>query len=252
MKKLLATAAIAVASMAVYAQESPVKEDNTPKKNDFTVAVTLEYNNFANIDAQSDMLTVYEAKAMTQNWTDKELMVGLEMGWFMNENWKLEFGGGLSFSNHPGKTGVMGTVEPGDEYEPGMIPTYRAVADEHVFNYKVFVGADRYFRCQSIKNLAWYMGIRVNYSYGQDKKNYDDVYSMGRTIAETFNIGAGYQMGIDYFVLPGMFVGAQVTPVAYTFNRTSYRPQDGLAALKADSHFFGFLAAPTVKLGFKF
>lgn len=253
MKKLLAIAAVAMASMAVYAQESPVKEDNTPKKNDFTAAVTLEYNSYANIEAQSDLLSVYEAKAMTQNWTDKKLMVGLEFGWFMNQNWKLEFGGGLSFSNHPGYTAVEGSAIEGD-YEPGegSIPSYRAVADEQVFAYRVFLGTDRYFRVKSVKNLTWYMGIRANFSYAQDQKKYDEVTSMGKTVAETWNLGGSYQMGVDYFVLPSLFVGASIAPFTYSYNVTSYRPQDGLKPLKADSHYFGFLAAPTVKVGFKF
>ena len=40
--------------------------------------------------------------------------------------------------------------------------------------------------------------------------------------------------------------------MAYTYNMTTLKPQEGLSNLDADSHNFGFLAAPTVKVGFKF
>ena len=33
---------------------------------------------------------------------------------------------------------------------------------------------------------------------------------------------------------------------------TTYKPQEGLSNLDADSHNYNFLAAPTLKIGFKF
>ena len=49
-----------------------------------------------------------------------------------------------------------------------------------------------------------------------------------------------------------MYVGVQVDPFAYTYNMTTYKPQEGLGNLSADSHNFSVLAAPTIKIGFKF
>ena len=75
---------------------------------------------------------------------------------------------------------------------------------------------------------------------------------MGRSIGETWNLRGAITMGVDYFVLPAMYVGAQIDPFAYTYNMTTYKPQEGLSNLDADSHNYNFLAAPTIKIGFKF
>ena len=59
-------------------------------------------------------------------------------------------------------------------------------------------------------------------------------------------------LGIDYFINEVLFVGAQVDGFAYTYNMSTYKPQAGLSNLSADSHNFSVLAAPTIKVGFKF
>ena len=43
-----------------------------------------------------------------------------------------------------------------------------------------------------------------------------------------------------------------VDPFAYTYNKTSMIPQEGLANMEASANNFSFLAAPTLKVGFKF
>ncbi|MBQ9194418.1 MAG: hypothetical protein IJ152_02060 [Bacteroidales bacterium] len=48
------------------------------------------------------------------------------------------------------------------------------------------------------------------------------------------------------------FVGMGVDLVRYVYGVTSQRPQEGLGALQADTHNFGFLGAPKVKIGFLF
>ncbi|KXU40962.1 hypothetical protein HMPREF2533_01392, partial [Bacteroides fragilis] len=53
-------------------------------------------------------------------------------------------------------------------------------------------------------------------------------------------------------VLPALYIGAQIDPFAYTYNKTTYNPQAGLGDLSADSHNYSVLAAPTFKIGFKF
>ena len=81
---------------------------------------------------------------------------------------------------------------------------------------------------------------------------YDEYVSMGKSVGETWNLRGSLTVGVDYFVLPAMYVGAQIDPLAYTYNMTTYKPQEGLGSLKADSHNFSMLAAPTVKVGFRF
>ena len=76
--------------------------------------------------------------------------------------------------------------------------------------------------------------------------------AMGKSIAETWNLRGSVAMGIDYYVLPSLYIGAQIDALAYSYNMTTYKPQEGLSNLDADSHSISALAAPTLKVGIKF
>lgn len=250
--RLLLLAVMPMMCLAAHAQQG--KKDFTPKKGDFTLAATVGYNSYASVSALPGTLANYEAAALSTNWTDKKLMVGFEAGWFFNDLWKLDLGGGLNFTNNPGYSAVPGTADENASAEDNMgeIPSYRAVANAQTFSYNVFAGVDRYFKMKSVPNLMWYTGLRVGMAYAQNQMRYDEYESMGRSIGETWNLRGAVTMGVDYFVLPAMYVGAQIDPFAYTYNMTTYKPQEGLSNLDADSHNYNFLAAPTIKIGFKF
>ena len=239
--------------LTVNAQESKV--DFTPKKGDVTLAFTLGYNSYASVEAAPLFQNYYFTEAQSTNWSDKKLMVGFEAGWFVADLWKLSLGGGLNFTNNPGHPGVPGTIDginmnnPYDEM--GELPNLVAVADARSFSYNVALGVDRYFKLKNVPNLMPYLGVRGGYAYGQNVKAYDEPYAMGKSSAETFNIRGAVAFGLDYYILPGFYLGAQIEPFAYTYNRTSSRVQDGIETMKANSHNFNFLAAPTIKVGFK-
>lgn len=251
-RRLLLLAVMPMMCLALHAQDG--KKDYTPKKGDFTLAATVGYNSYASVSALPGTLANYEAAALSTNWTDKQLMVGFEAGWFFNDLWKLNLGGGLNFTNNPGYSAVPGTMDENASAEENMgeIPSYRAVANAQTFSYNVFAGVDRYFKIKNVPNLTWYTGLRVGMAYAQNQMKYDEYESMGRSVGESWNLRGAITLGVDYFVLPAMYVGAQIDPFAYTYNMTTYKPQEGLSNLDADSHNYSFLAAPTVKIGFKF
>lgn len=249
-KKLLIMAVVSLVSLSAVAQP----KDNTPKKGDLTLAATVGYNSYASVSALPGNLMNYEAAALSTNWSEKKLMVGIEGGWFVSDTWKLNLGGGFNFSNNPGYSEVPGTMDENATFEENMgeIPGYRAVANTQSISYTVFTGADKYFKVNAVPNLMWYTGIRVGFAYAQNGVRYDEIQSMGTSIGETWNLRASATMGVDYFVLPALYVGAHVDVFSYTYNMTSFKPQEGLGALSADSHNYSFLAAPTIKIGFKF
>lgn len=256
-KKLLLLAVMPMMCLAANAQEKSCSKDFTPKKGDFTLAATVGYNSYASVTAPSGLLTDYEVAALSTNWSDKKLMVGFEAGWFFKDLWKLNLGGGLNFTNNPGYSAVPGTIDDtnrGNSVEDNMgeIPNYRAVANAQSFSYNVFAGVDRYFKIKKVPNLMWYTGVRVGMAYAQNQMKYDEYETMGKSVGETWNLRGAITMGVDYFVLPAMYVGAQIDPFCYTYNMTTYKPQEGLSNLDADSHNFSLLAAPTIKIGFKF
>ena len=241
--------------LAVTAQQQKcegMKPDFTPKKNDFTLALTVGYNSYASVQALPSYSETYEGAALSTDWSKKQLMVGFETGWFFSDLWKLNLGGGLNFTNNPGYSAVPGTIDDDTEVGDGSIPNYRAVADAYSFGYNVAAGVDRYFKVKRVPNLMWYTGLRAGFAYDLNEQKYDEPEAMGKSVAESWNLRGALTMGVDYFVLPAFYIGAQIDPFAYTYNKTSYKPQEGLSNLDADSHNFSFLAAPTIKIGFKF
>lgn len=248
--KIIVSAVLPMMCLSVAAQE---RSDNTPQKNNFTVAATLGYNSFTNVTALPGNLSNYEAAASTATWNDKKIMVGLEVGYFISDAWKLNLGGGLNFSHNPGYADRPGTIDEfsGDD-TLGDIPNYRAVASQYNCNYDVALGLDRYFRAGNIRNLMWYTGLKVGFAYALNEKKYDEWTAMGKSVGETWSLRAGVAIGVDYYVLPALYVGFAVQPFAYSYNMSNFKPQEGLASLKADSHTYSILASPTLKIGFKF
>ncbi|MGZ2655474.1 BT1926 family outer membrane beta-barrel protein, partial [Bacteroides fragilis] len=68
-------------------------------------------------------------------------------------------------------------------------------------------------------------------AYGENEMKYDEETSMGKSIAESWNLRGALTIGVDYFVLPALYIGAQIDPFAYTYNKTTYNPQAGLGDL---------------------
>lgn len=245
--KVLVAAVLSLICFSAAAQS-----DNAPKKGDFTVAATVGYNSYTNVEAPQGNLKNYEAAAQPNFWNDKKLMVGFEAGYFFHDLWKVNLGGGLNFSHNPGYLDLPGTVDEnsGDDWL-GEIPNYRAVASQYSCNYNVFTGVDRYFNT-GVANLKWYVGAQVGFAYALNEQKYDEWDSMGVSVGQSFDLRAGFTAGFDYYVLPGMFVGASIQPFNYTYGMVAFRPQEGLKYLEADVHTWSILASPTIKVGFKF
>ena len=247
LKKLIILAVAPMMCLTVSAQQQEVG----PKKGDITVAATVSYNSYTGMKALAGNLTDYSLSAASTNWNDKQLMVGIEGGWFFSDLWKLTLGGGLSITSNPGYAPVPGTIDENYEKGDGSIPNYGAVSNQSELQFNVFTGVDRYFKT-SVAGLMPYVGVRVGYAYGQNTAVADDETWMGKSVGESFNVRGAATLGVDYFLTDAFFVGAQVDGFAYTYNMSTYKPQEGLGNLSADSHNFSVLAAPTIKVGFKF
>ena len=243
--KLLLYAVMPMMCLGLSAQEKG------PQKGDFTVALTLGYNASVMQNAVAGNRTDYGIRAASTNWNDKKLTVGIEGGWFFLDLWKLNLGGGMNITKAPGYGPVPGTIDETTEPGDGSIPNYGAVSDRSVIQFNVYTGVDRYFRTK-IDGLMPYIGARVGYAYGRERSMTDDETYMGESVGEAFNIRGAITAGVDYFFTDAFFIGAEVDPFAYTYNRTLIKPQEGLSNLDANSHNFGILAAPTLKVGFKF
>jgi outer membrane protein W len=244
LRKLIILAVAPMMCLAASAQDAP-------KKGDFTVAATAGYNSYTSVTTSSSNSSGYSPYSAYQNWNDKQMMVGIEGGWFFLDMWKLTLGGCMSITTNPGYAGIQGTGSGA-----GDIPTYYAVDDQRRVQYNVYTGVDRYFDILNVKGLMPYAGVRLGFAYGSHSINsmndFEGSYTMGQSVAESFNYRAALTVGLDYFINEAVFIGIQADPFAYTRNRTAMIPQEGLSNTKATANNFGILAAPTIKFGFKF
>ncbi len=249
-KKLLILAVLPLLALSVSAQE----KDNSPKQWDVTFSTNLGYNSYASVSALPGTLTNYEATALSTDWSNKKLMVGFEVGVFVHDFWKLSLAAGGNLTKNPGYSELPGTMNPSASLEDnlGEIPSYRAVANRLNMNYNVTLGFDRYFKIKNVPNFYLFTGLRAGFAHAFDTEKYDEYTSMGFSMGEAWNLRGAVAFGAEYFATNCLYLGLQVEPFAYTYNLTSYRPQEGLSPLRADSNNFSFLAAPTLKIGFKF
>ena len=234
---------LAVAPMMCLAASA---QDNTPKKGDFTVAATVGANTYTSISAANGAGNYdISLESKTINSANQKLMIGLEGGWFFHDLWKVTLGGGMNISSNPGYDRVEGATDAG-------LPGYNYVLNQSTVQFQVYTGVDRYFdKLFNVDNLLPYAGVRVGYAYSRNTAQGDDTW-MGKSIGESFNIRGALTVGVDYFINEAFFMGIQVDPFAYTYNRCTLKPQEGLRNLEADSNNFSFIAAPTLKVGFKF
>ena len=245
LRKLILIAVAPMMCLAAQAQEA------TPKKGDFTVAATVSYNSYTSMKALAGNLSSYSLSAASTNWNDKQLMVGIEGGWFFKDLWKLTLGGGLSITSNPGYAALPGTIDSNSKPGDGSIPNYEAVASQSDLRFLVFTGVDRYFKTKAT-GMMTYLGVRLGYAYGRNSAFADSEEYAGKSIGESFNIRGALTAGVDYFLTNGIFIGAEVNPIAYTYNKSTLKPQAGSGNLEANSHNISILAAPTLKVGFKF
>ena len=90
-------------------------QEKGPKKGDFTVAATVSYNSNVMKNAEPGNWTDYNVAAASTNFSDQKLSVGVEGGWFFSDLWKLNLGGGMNISKHPGYSAVPGTYDPAQD-----------------------------------------------------------------------------------------------------------------------------------------
>ena len=239
--RIFVLAAALLVSVSAFAQEGPVK----PVR--IGVSVTVGSNAYAGISALPGTLASYETAALSANWMDKAPAFGIEGSMIICDKWKLDLGGGFNFGFNPGYTGVEGT---GSEY--GDIPTYQPVALQQSMSYLVYLAGSYYFRVPSVPALRPSLGLRFGANYANNQQIADSEEWMGVSAGETFTLNASIIGGIDYYFSRNFFVGMNVDFFRYAYGVVQYRPQEGLGALGADTHNFGFLGAPKIKIGFVF
>ena len=242
-KRIFAFAAAMLVGISVLAQE----QQGRIKPVRLGLTVTAGSNSYAGISALPGTLASYGTEALSVNWMDKAPAFGVEGSMIICDRWKLDLGGAFTFGFNPGYSGVPGTGS-----KLGDIPTYEPVALQQNLSYLVYLAGSYYFRIPSIPALRPSVGLRLGGSYANNQQIADDEKWMGVSAGETFTLNGSVIAGVDYYFSQHFFVGLGVDLFRYVYGVTSHRPQEGLGALQADTHNFGFLGAPKVKIGFMF
>ena len=226
----------------------------TSSESKFTVAVSVGANDFAGVSAMSGLLPEYETEAQSTNWMNKGLGIGLEAGLLINPSWRLVLGGGFNFTGNPGYPELLGTADVNGTVDSnfGAVPGYKAVASQNTIAYQAYLGFDYLFKIDAVPALRPTVGFKAGGAYASNEQLADGIYSMGRSIAETYYAKAAATLGVEYYFSNSFYIGAQVNALDYTYGMTKYKPQEGLASLKADNHNAGFFAHPVIKVGFVF
>ncbi len=239
---VLAAALLVTASAFAQEQTGPVK----PVR--LGVSVTVGSNAYAGISALPGTLASYGTEAPSVNWMDKGPAFGVEGSMIIVDSWKLDLGGSFAYGFNPGYPRLEGTGAG-----LGEIPTYESVGYQQSMSYLVYLAGSYYFRIPSIPALRPSIGLRASASYGNNQKLAPEEDLLGGVSAsETMCLGGAVIAGFDYYFSPNFFVGMGVDLFRYVYGFNAHRPQEGLSVLGADTHNFGFLGAPKIKIGFVF
>ena len=240
-KRIFAFAAAMLVGVGVLAQEGPVKPVRVG------VSVTVGSNAYAGISALPGTLASYESAALPTNWMDKAPAFGIEGSLILADHWKLDLGGAFNFGYNPGYPGVEGTGT-----QMGDIPTYEPVILQQSVSYQVYLAGSYYFRIPMVPAVRPSVGLRLGATYANNQQRKDVEEWMGTSVGENYTLGASIIAGFDYYFSRNFFAGVGVDLFRYVYGVTAQRPQEGLGVLGADSHNFGFLGAPRIKVGFVF
>lgn len=225
------------------------------KKGGVTLGATVGYNGYVGM-ATPGYAPSYEIQALESLTFNNPVSVGFEGNWFMSKSVSLRFGGGLGYTYKPGYSSVPGTFTNDDTpetgWENGDIPEYRAVGNASSIRWNVYVGVNKYWQLKAVPALHFFIGGQVGFSYGLSQIKYNEEASMGKSLSQVYTSRISFSAGADYYLLPSLFIGLEVQPIQYAYNVSGIRPQSGMKLLQGDSHNIQFMAAPTIKIGFKF
>ena len=238
MRRLLSVAVLSLLAFAgtAVAQDKPLY-----------LGVTVGYNSFLNADA-SRSYDGFAAEAESPNWTDKGAVLGFEAGAYLSPELRLLLGGGFNRTYKPGHAATPGVSD-------ALIPSYGETPDRIFMNYSAFVGGD--FCINMGSSAKPFVGLRGRGTYGRNEVKYKfdaaaEIEHSSKAIAETWNIGGAVVFGADYVFNGGLIIGCQFDLFSYTYAAVQYKDQPGIKPNVGQCSSIGFIASPTLRVGFNF
>ena len=245
---------------------------------------TLEPGTFGNAYISGDLSTLL-TNSGSLNFMTRNYSMGMKV--FVSDHINLNLSGAYIMNLQPSKNFVEGetysidelnvkdydvsytpaTVEPGDIYAQKAIlgaVTNRLMVQigaEYYFNTKnprifPYLGVFGQFKMARIESFYPYTGQMVETDYqageGYPDMKYEevDIYRTGRA-GQALGFGGGINFGVEYVLMEGLFIGAEVAPVCYQYTLLHLNV-NGQDPYYASNHNLRAFAFPQLTIGVRF
>ncbi len=260
MKKNLLFTFLVFLSLAISAQEKETNgEDKSvrPLKRNFTVGISMGNSPFFNngLNLRSGNNISGDPTTAPINLRDNSLvnMVGVDVRYFVTNNWAVTFSGALSYNETPVGLAIPAVVDGTGNI---IVPGYDATEQESNMNFTYAIGANYFFNYKKNDKIMPYLGLSLPVSHAR-VSSYNPTITNGQPVqlgqshVEAFGMGAQVVAGLDYYIADGIFLGASIRPVSFMYVSNKRYPGPGLLSKKTQSYNFSTFVQPMLTLGFK-
>ncbi|MGQ1908312.1 BT1926 family outer membrane beta-barrel protein [Marinifilum sp. RC60d5] len=272
---------------AIFAQTNSVDEGLSfvPKKGNFTASLVLGNNNVTAINSNvlpnhslyyssresvvnrlgaDDTFSVKEAASITN-------MAGISLNYFLTDKISLSlFGsyGSRSVAGEDAYSGVKALIDTdGHSISGTEIPAIQGSPETD--NYKLYIsaGADYHFKfeqdAKALKNVDFYLGVRVNYAYERLEKTQTSWLTSGEegylvesgdagtATAEALGLGGAIVAGVDYYFSNAIYMGLEVNAFNFMYQHTEIVIAPGVQGADQSTTSMNAFSYPKFKIGFK-
>ncbi|GAA4315347.1 hypothetical protein GCM10023115_27010 [Pontixanthobacter gangjinensis] len=272
MKKIITYGILLFGILGATAQQ--IEEIDTtdiyaPVGGDFSISVLFGRGNFFDTGLMAPSSPVVNwtvegegpyADMIDPNENDASNMVGVEGRFFLSNRFALKLSGGAIFRNTPSRSNIESFTNFEEENNQVWIPNYASVESDKRTDLNFNLGAELHFDSR-FKRVSPYVGFTFPFYYAR-RSAYDPavitqanepvIVDIGERHTEVFGVGAQIIGGVDFHLMEGLYMGAEVKPVSYLYAYSQKSPGPGLENLEANSNTFSFFGQTFLKLGFKF
>lgn len=289
-KKLCTILLSALAATGAYAQDAPVCNAGgcasfAPKKGQWEVSLLLGksgafYNEdtsylLPNVGVDGGSIGLPNGSSDASGLLNRYLnidgfngnslinIVGVQGKYFWQDCWSVSFSGGMNIGVTP-KKDYIDSIEIYDDPEIAL-PASDYINATATNNWFVNAGIERYFKTKNAR-LFPYVGATVGYQmarietqepYTGNMFTIDDVTADTQVlvpagkVGQMFAIKGAVTAGVEYNLMPGMFIALEFQPLAYRYDVIQIAPQ-GFDKYNLCHHNIKILDMPTVRIGFRF
>ncbi len=211
-------------------------------------------------------------------------ILGVQGKYFWQDCWSVSFSGGMNIGVTPKKDYIEANVLD-QNLQTGQItnqlPASKYINATATNNFFVNVGVERYFRTKN-KRISPYVGATVGYqmasvemrepytglmvdidnmttmpnpAFGEDADHgtlvEQQVYIPAGKIGQMFALKGAAVAGVEYSLMPGMFLALEFQPLSYRYDVIQIAPQ-GFTHYNLCHHNIKIFDMPTVRIGYRF